>query len=533
MIKRTESFNTKTIFKNDTYYTFDGESGDIYLSQTTKACDKKYFVVGRGGKGRDGKTLDTAFFLKNLENVTLDFGGAVITLHGKIQPFILDNCKNVTIKNATVAYERSHYTELDVVKHIGNELYTKPKEKFPCRAENGYFIPYADEWTDDKINEKGCIFMQAFDKKTHEGAGLTVIYLGEEIVEEKTPPTPYISHIKVRSEGDEIVFSGELPEHWDERHSIAIEHNGRDISSMAIYHSKDIVVENYRILNGGGMGLYSVMTENITVKGVKLECDELSHGVVTNSADAIHFIATRGKTEITDSVFEGTIDDALNIHSNYYYADKAEKNILYARYPNASGGLGAYGDLIAPGDEIALYNHFTLDEKKRFVVREREILGDWLVKLTLDKDASDICREDLLENLSTNTDVTIKNTRFGKSNGHLRFQTRGKITVENCECGMPMMLTGDTTYWFEASPVTDMTIKNCRFGGERGIIKIVPEFVPTETAPFYHSGIKITGNIFDAKAPLEAHLAKEILFEDNKISDGSTAVLSLDKCIKA
>lgn len=63
--------------------------------------------------------MDTAFYLYKLNNETLDFGGKVITLHGKIQPFIIDECCNVVIKNIVVKYDRAMFTELDIVENTG------------------------------------------------------------------------------------------------------------------------------------------------------------------------------------------------------------------------------------------------------------------------------------------------------------------------------------------------------------------------------------------------------------------------------
>lgn len=525
---KRELFNADTKFENNTYYTFDQKFTDIFLSQTRLLTDKKYLTTCGGDLNKRG--LDTAFYLYGLNNVTLDFGGSVITLHGRIQPFIIDKCSNITIKNVVVEYERAVYTELDIIENTGKELRTRPKAKFPCRVENGYFIPYAKDWENKTVHADGCIFIQAYEKESREGAGLMVVYLGEEIVEQESPPADNIPQIKVRSEGEDIVLIGSFPKSWDDGKSIVITHETRDKSSVAMYHSKNIGFENYRILNGAGMGFNAIYTENITLKSARLEYDELSHGTVTNAADGIHFVACKGKIEITDSVFEGTVDDTLNIHSNYYHTDKAEKNVIYARRCDRSHGLSAYTGVFGIGDEIAVYRGKTLEEKARFKVEDVKITGEWTVELTVDRDTGELEFDDLIENLSTNPEVVIKNSRFAKSNANLRLQTRGKFLIEGCTFNVWITLTGDTTYWFEASPINDLTIKDCKFIGDRGIIRIVPDFAPTEAAPFYHSGIKIINNCFDSDTPLIANYATDILFENNRITGSKEAKLELNGC---
>lgn len=515
-----KTFYTGTKLENNTCYRFDPAHSHIFLDETVSANDPKYLTTTGGAVHLS--RLDTAFYLHDLENVTLDFGGAVITLHGKIQPFLLDRCKNITIKNVTVAYERALYSELEILEHTDGVLRTRPYKHFPCRVENGYFIPYAKEWESRNVHSDGCLFMQAYEKSTRDGAGLMVIYLGEEIVELDSPPADNIPHIKVCDDGDDILFFGDFPENWDSSKSIVLEHEGRDISSAACYHSENIAFENYRILNGAGMGFYAVYTKNISLHAVKLCHDSLSHGIVSNAADGIHFVACKGKIELTDSIFEGTIDDALNIHANFYHTVRGEKNVIYARRSKLSHGLNAYSEVFGVGDEIAVYRGRTMEEKARFTVQEVRITGAWTIELVIDHPAEDLCEEDLIENLSTNPEIFFRNTRFAKSNAHLRLQTRGKAIVEDCYFTLPVLLTGDMNYWFEASPIKDLTIRHCTFAGERATIQIIPEFTATEAAPYYHSGIKILENTFDCHTPLVTRAASDITFLNNRASDGGT-----------
>lgn len=510
-------FHLNTDFEDNTYYTFDKKSAHIYNSDTTLADKKKYCTICGG---RDTTVLNTAFYLHDLKNITLDFDDAIITLHGKIQPFIIDNCENVTIKNIKIEYERAFYTELDVVSRTEEGLCAKAKEKFPCRIENGYFIPYAKEWENRNLHCDGCMFLQAFDSQTGDGKGLMVIYLGEEIVEQESPPCNRILHVRVRKEGDNIVFIGKFPENWTKGTTVVLEHESRAISGIAMYHSKNITLDNCRLINGGGMGYYAVYTENITLRSIGFFRDEISHGVITNSADGIHFVACKGKVEITDSIFEGMIDDALNIHANYYHVVKGDGNTIYARRSNFSHGLNAYAEVFGEGDVIAVYNGATLEEKCRFTIINAEVTGEWTTKFTVDKFSDFLCEDDLIENITTNPELIIRNSRFSKINSHVRLQTRGKTLLENCEFSLPVMLTGDMNYWFESSPINDLTIKDCRFLGKRGFIRLIPEFTPTDTAPYYHSGIKVENCSFEHNPVLIGNGGKDITFYNCAVLNG-------------
>ncbi len=507
-----ENFDINTKLFSGRDYVFGMNRRLVTLNDTTRTDCAGYLTVHEGASH-----LDAAFILKDLKDVTLDFCGAVMTLRGRIQPFIIDNCENITIKNLTVEYERSLFTELSVVRNTGDSLILKMKENFPYRVRDGYFIPYGNDYEDKELHKKGCMFIQAFDRYSGEGKGLDVIYLGEEIIPEDSPPADNIRHIKVGEDGEYTVFYGKFPLSWDERTDIVLEHENRFKSGIAMLHSRNITIENYRILNGCGMGFFAIYCENISLENVKFFRDEMSHGIVTNSADGIHFVACKGKISIENSVFQGMIDDALNIHSNYYHTVSAGGSEIIARRSERSHSLNAYSEVFSVGDMITVYKGKTLEERGRFVIKGMKITDRWTLSLETDSLTDIICEGDIIENLSTNPEIHIRGCNFSKTNTHLRFQSRGKTVIEDCDFTLPVLLTGDMNYWDEASPVNDFTIRNCRFLSERARIRIIPEFTPTQKAPFYHRNITITDNTFMNPEPLEQRNAQNVVFCDNVI----------------
>ena len=90
-------------------------------------------------------------------------------------------------------------------------------------------------------------------------------------------------------------------------------------------------------------------------------------------------------------------------------------------------------------------------------------LDDEFIDLLLDRPVAAHTVGSLVENLSAQADITMRNCVFRKSNSHLRFQSSGRILIENCEIGLPVLLTGDGAFWFESSGVRDMTIRDTSF----------------------------------------------------------------------
>ena len=91
--------------QSNNYYLADSKLINVYGGELSRYGLPKKDAYGAG----DGYKV--AFYLEKVQNVTLDFNGATLFLHGKIQPFIIDNCKNVTIKNVKVEYERPPFSE--------------------------------------------------------------------------------------------------------------------------------------------------------------------------------------------------------------------------------------------------------------------------------------------------------------------------------------------------------------------------------------------------------------------------------------
>ena len=518
-------FNKNTMFESGNSYVYNEEKLVFDLSDTKHLTDKVYYSLSSFNNGY----LDSAIHLKNLKDVTLDFSGATLCLKGRIQPFIIEKCENLEIKNVNVEYDRAFFTEFEVLGNSGDELYVKEKDAFPVKIENGYLIPYGETWENRNLHI-GDMFIQAFDNETRNGVGVDVIVIGEEVKRHESPPCE-VHQVTVKKENDIITLKGIKPwgggKLWEKGTSVVISHEMRDKSSCLIIDSKNVTLKNYRIINGAGMGILSMYTENLTIDGLKLTRDEKSHGIITNSADAMHLVASKGKIIVRNSIVEGMIDDAFNSHNNYFIVEKTEGNKLFVHKDPCSHMINMYYKSFDIGDDIAIYNGSALEVKENAVIENIEIIDDYYAVFTLNKELSNLNKGDLIENLSTQPEILIENNSFGKSNTHLRIQTRGKTIIKNNKTELPIMLTGDTNYWYEASPVKDILFENNEFIGERANIKASPEYEGNEKALYYHSGIKIINNTFDSKLAFEAGFSEDILFKNNRQNKNEEFIFNL------
>lgn len=132
--------------QSNNYYLADSKLINVYGGELSRYGLPQKDAYGAG----DGYKV--AFYLENVQNVTLDFNGATLFLHGKIQPFIIDNCKNVTIKNVKVEYERPPFSEGEVVD-VGKDYFTaKFNEKCPFKIVDGNIVFYGKDWENDTLS---------------------------------------------------------------------------------------------------------------------------------------------------------------------------------------------------------------------------------------------------------------------------------------------------------------------------------------------------------------------------------------------
>lgn len=493
----------------------------VYPKDCVAVQDDRYIAL----RAHDTPSFDVFTLIKDKQNITVDFGGATIVLHGKIQPFLIDSSQNIVIKNCNVTYHRPPYTEALITEVTPEYARLRLNANCPCRIEDGRLVPYGDGWENTKLNYKGC-FYQVFDSRTRKGCGIGLGVMGNSV--ELDPNWPYVpAKFSVEPDGEDILLRGNIPKYYQPDRVLVIAHETRSLSGMFTIDSKDVCLDNYRILSGWGMGFYSYRTENITLNRFRLTYDEASPCLITNAADAIHTFGTSGKFEMRDSVVEGMIDDALNIHANFRTVQSANGNEIYTHRSSCERQAM---DLYRTGDKIAVYRGKTMEKVAEYTIKGIEHIDENISRFEVDRTVADHKDGDLIENITANCDVLIENCTFGKGNSHLRLQSRGRVVMRNCETELPILLSGDASYWFESGPITDLTVENCRFLGGRACIKIISEVLPTEAEPYYHKNLKIMNNEFESNIPLFGGYADGIVFKGNKNTVGLPMNIVLTNC---
>ena len=526
------TFTKGVKFESNTYYRAEVGRIDFYLSDTVRSYNPEYRSHTTGA----GEYMDIAFLLCDLENVVLDFGGATLMFHGRIQPFMLDNCKNVTIKNLKLDYDRPFYTQASLISCEENTMRVRLDEGFSCRVDTEHkgLIATSETW-ENRMNAKDCLLWlyDPADKQLHT---IILALFGDEIYPHENPPLP-IRQIFVEQDGEDILFHGSFPADWVGRkdRKLVITHEPRDKTAIQTVGDENITLSDIVIVHGSALAFIGMHTKDIFIDRFDICANYDGNGrIVANNADGIHLFNCYGKVEIKNCTMEGLLDDTVNVHGNFVAVTEVLSDGIMS--DSRLAGLTAALKLFLAGDRIAVYRGHTREKLAEFTLTDAQTdieSGRRVLRVAEPELLSVISEGDVIENLSANADVLIENCVFRRFRGTMRMQTSGKIVIKGCRFenrGTSLMMTGDTTYWYESGPVDDITIEDCYFAyalNWRIVTHTQVEY--TEKAPYYHRGVKVKNCFFDGKFTCRLDHVDGIEFVGNKTS-ADELIISLNAC---
>lgn len=185
---------------------------------------------------------------------------------------------------------------------------------------------------------------------------------------------------------------------------------------------------------------------DFSFSGIKIMTEQNRKQLLASNEDCIHIEGLSGKLFVTDSIFCGIGDDALNVHSSVAVVKKISNNklkLIRGYTGKLLGKLWAVeGDVIEFFDKN--YNSLGTAKIKGFNGNEA----------VFDKIPDGVTAQSYLQNLSFNPDTTIKNCKveFGRARAFL-LQTKNAVVSE---CSFKdirlsaILISPDFDYWYEA-----------------------------------------------------------------------------------
>ena len=497
----------------------------VYNFHTDGASQKEYYISNHDQP--NPKPVGLA--LENWENLTLDGGGADFIFYGRMLPLSLVNSTNTTLKNFSIDFKEPHITQIEIVEcgEGGMTFRIEPFAKARV-GENGHFECYGEGWVNHP--QTGI----AFDGKTRH-----VVYKTSDL----WCPTNDTKQI------DERTFHAP---HWKDARlvpgtKVAMRNYERPAPGIFLTDNKDTRLENVTVHYAEGMGLLAQLCENITLEKFNV-ClrGEDDPRYFTTQADATHFSGCKGKIVSCNGLYEGMMDDAINVHGTYLKIMKrVDEKTFIGRYMHPQAYGFRWGDV---GDKVQFIRSSTMElvdaphEIAAIRPVDKETFSgakEYEITFVRPVDASVTEAEGFgIENLEWCPEVYFADNviRNNRARGTL-FSTPLETIVErntfDHTSGAAILLCGDCNGWFETGACRSVTIRENKFINSltnlfqftEAVISIYPVIPKLEEQKQYfhggegHPGVVIEDNYFETfdRPIVFAKSIDGLVFRGNKI----------------
>lgn len=255
--------------------------------------------------------------LEDMKNLTLDGQGSEFVFHGRMLPVSLLRSENCLLKNFSIDFENPHIAQVKIVENDPQDgIVFEPAPWVDYRiAKDSIFEAYGEGWT---MRHSWGI---AFDGDTkHPVYNTSDIGCPTKGASEAAPRRIHAPGWK-----DARLVPGTV---------VAMRGWGRPTPGIFLSHDVNTTIENVKVHYAEGMGLLAQLCENITLEkfGVCLKGDA-DPRYFTTQADATHFSGCKGKIVSCNGLYEGMMDDAINVHGTYLKVVKrVDDRTLVGRY---------------------------------------------------------------------------------------------------------------------------------------------------------------------------------------------------------
>lgn len=457
-----------------------------------------------------------ALLIEEMQGVEIDFCGSKIVTHGIINPVVIRNSRNVTLKNLYL--DNPETMVMQTVVEDGEDDWIKVKI---CSGGEQFFVK--NEMLYCAYNQEDLYVLLS---SMIEFNGVT----GE--IERGTADNP-IGHpleLKYEKTDDGYIIIRRVKRIPPIGNYILIRGYCRAGSGIFIENSEKIELKNVNVHACYGMGFVVQFSKDITFDSCGTR--RIGNRMYTAGADATHFVGCQGDIKVRNCYFEGQFDDALNIHGMYLGVTHRLSNykLLVKQMHYQATGL----PIIGRGDElqaVSIFNHLPFAKK---TVKDVEYLNDQIMEVEFEEEITDIPLGDLLENLTKTANLTFEKNivKDNRARG-LLLAGKGKTKIiDNYfhTAGIAIMFEAEIGWWFEAGATADVIISGNKFDNcqtsNGGWGNYVIEYVPRDETvedEYFHGSVKITDNEFITNHGMLARFnnIREVVLDNNLIKNAA------------
>lgn len=468
--------------------------------------------------------------LEGIDSLTIDGSGADLIFHARMLPIAVTGGRGCVIKDLHIDFAQPHISQITITA---------------SDSVNGISFETAP-WVSSRINADGALeFFGEGWKNTPWGG---ILFEGDtrRVVYRTGDTGAALKNVKATGKNS---YNAPMWRNTRIRPGMVMALRGWGRPAPAVFLSECVnpTLEKVSIHYAEGMGVLAQLCDSVTLRQVTVGlrgADDPRY--FSTQADATHFSGCKGMISSTGGLYEGMMDDAINVHGTYLkVVDVEGPRTLVGRYMHGQSYGFKWGE---PGDSVSFIRSATMENigDVNFITSVSatdapDAHGAKTFRIVFSNPipAEITGKEGFgIENLSWTPEVYFADNviRNNRARGSL-FSTPRTTLVENNlfdhTSGTAILLCGDCNGWYETGACRDVTIRNNRFVNAltslyqftEGVISIYPEIPDLDAQRhLFHGGkgtkgVVITGNRFESfDAPLlYAKSIDGLQFRDNTV----------------
>lgn len=487
-ILKTLTDDTMLVFEDTEYHFYkDGTYVDYFAPSNNYASVK-----------------NVVFTIFDKKNITIQGNGAKFIFHGRIFPFILQGCDNLTMSDFSIDFAFPRVYQAEVLE--SNEKYLEfymDKQKYPYSVRNGHLILHLEEM--DRDVEKANYFNRdaniELSKKWPEKWNMTHLCVEGE---ESRDWYGKIAYSQPRENVLRLTYlENSLRYPYEKANRLILKFEPhRDYDTIFLDGCNNVVIQGVSIYRGSSMGIISQLCENMTFDRLYIGAKAERGDLVSTTADAIMFVDCSGKIVLKNSYVAQSFDDGFNLHGTYTgFAKVDEHTILAELIHHEQKGFNPY----RVGDVLQIIDHKTLEIKGTLTVEKSTLCKDEKhILIGVKETVADNMNEgDFIENYTRMPELEIINNEFYQVPA-IQFSTPKKVLVKGNKFHtlLEAIRVKDAPMGFMESGrvedvlITENTFEHCCEWADGHVIDVIERLEREQPKDDIHKNIRIKNNRF-------------------------------------
>lgn len=401
-------------------------------------------------------------FFEGLSRLKIEGNGAELFFRDSMLPIAIINCSLIHLEGLTIDFAHRQISEVRIIENRGDGgivIKPSPQVQWRLSSESSELECYGRDWSNRPFTGI------AFDSKTGH-----IVYR--------------TADLDCNTKGSRLLDNGRIlcPNWIDDRLTegavVAMRTYYRPQPALFVDASQDISFKDINVHYADGMGLLAQNSHNLSLDALCVVPRLLGdRAYSTTQADATHFSGCSGHIQVHRGVFEGMMDDAINVHGIYLKLTKRiDAYTVEARYMHEQAFGMSWGEV---GDSVQFVGSNTFEiigsgNTLRGISSAfpgETMLGAQVLRLTFTNPLPDEIHETSsigIENLRKTPSVTFSHNviRNNRARGALLNTPKPIVLSYNIFdhiSGSAILVSSDCNQWFESGQTKSMIISHNLF----------------------------------------------------------------------